>query len=348
MQGVFLPLWVAAALVALAILSFIQFRHIGLTVLTLAGPLPAVAAAMTFGMAPDPVDYLFGFLCGAILSTGIGTRICDGETARDAAHTALRRSWALVLWPPLVAVALSVLTAGVNTATLSSAAVICGNVVSSLAIVFFIARSLPYSENFITRMNRVRESRERFLDALAFVVQPRWGWSVSGIGLVFAALGYFGAGEASWSLIFLFGAVEAAIMAAAAIATRSIRRTLAFAFTGAILICLTAWLALPVAAASVPALAIAPALVMAMQSARFAREGDRFAVATLRSFEVHAVTIVFFATGAALTLWLFARPGGAILVAAGAPAALLAFPALVTMLYDLVPPRVSLDAYRTR
>ena len=259
---------------------------------------------------------------------------------------ALRTSWPLLLWPLIVLIAFSGLAA--DAAVLKSLAVTCGSTVSSAVIVFFIGRSLPYGENFITRVNRVRESRERLLDALTFTVQPRWGWSVSGIGLVFATLGYFGGAEPSAKMILTFGVAEAISGVAAAIATRSIRRTLGFALAMAVLICLAVWIAFPVAAFPVLALAAVPALIMAMQSGRFAREGDRYAVATLRTFERHAATIVFFAVGGTLVLWLFGRTGAAILVAASAPLALLIFPALVTMLYDLLPPRVSLDAYRTR
>jgi len=345
-QGAFLPLWIAAplALSVLAILSFVQFRHAGLALLTVAAPLPAIAAAMQLGVAPDPVSYLFGLLAGAVLAAGIEIDVCDGDTASDAAREALRRSLPLLLWPSIVAIALSALTA--NTAVLKSVAVTCGSILSSATIVLCIGRSLPYGENFITRLNRVREVRERLLDTLTFTVQPRWGWSVSGIGLVFATLGYFGSGAPSAQALVLFGVVEAVFGVAAAIATRSIRRTLGLALTAVILICTSTWL--PVAALPILALAIAPALVMAMQSARFAREGDRYAVATLRSFERQAATIVFFAIGGAFTFWIFERSGAAILILTSAPLALLIFPALVTMLYDLLPPRASPDAYRIR
>jgi hypothetical protein len=50
---------------------------------------------------------------------------------------------------------------------------------------------LPFSEDFVARANRLRELRERRLENIAAVTEPRWGWSLTGIGVVFLAPGVF-------------------------------------------------------------------------------------------------------------------------------------------------------------
>jgi hypothetical protein len=119
------------------------------------------------------------------------------------------------------------------------------------------------------------------------------------------------------------------------------------------LACLAFWLCgrLPIGANELlltVALASLPALLVAGQSTVFARAGDAVIVATLRSFEMLAVPIVFFCAAATLVLCVFGALASAVLILCGGVAGLIVVPALTTAIYDLFPPRVSLDAYRIR
>jgi hypothetical protein len=52
---------------------------------------------------------------------------------------------------------------------------------------------LTYDESFVSRLNRALEWRTRAAFGASLVAVPRWGLSVSGIGVVGAVLGCFGA-----------------------------------------------------------------------------------------------------------------------------------------------------------
>jgi hypothetical protein len=218
------------------------------------------------------------------------------------------------------------------------------------------ARVLGYGGAFVTRANRMREAWDRRLNWLAFIVQPRWGWSVSGIGLIFTVLGLFDGHPNGQFMPFdawALAVTGALFVTVTYLATRDLRRTVAFCFTAVVLFCFARWmdqgrvlsgsgfwLAL--------ALASFPALVMAARSAAFARDGDNAAVAMLRSFDIFAATTIFFCLGAAVAMLVLGLVPGAILMLCASLAALLVFPALTAAIFDLFPPRVSLDAYRVR
>jgi hypothetical protein len=358
--GAFLPEWggAIAALAALFALSYIQLRHIALAFVVVAAPLPGFVLAVALQAPNAALSYIFGFFPAIVLATRIAARVCEGTPANTAAKDELLRLLPLLIWPGLLGVLIAAipLLAVFASATLMMAGAMALSFGFALAGVPFVARLLPYDGEFIARANRTREARERWLDRLAFVVQPRWGWSVSGIALIFAVLGYFGGMNSDASLPFQpFGLAVSAILfvTTAYLATRDLRRTVALCLTVLVLGCAGYWFCGPLATAesSLP-LAVAigsfPIFLMGAQSAAFARAGDNAAVATLRSSEVFAAAIVVFGVGAALVSLVLGPATDAILIPCGSVAALIAYPALTTMIYDLVPPRVSLDAYRVR
>ncbi|MGN6150154.1 MAG: hypothetical protein ACTHPD_16600 [Rhizomicrobium sp.] len=179
---------------------------------------------------------------------------------------------------------------------------------------------------------------------------------MSGIGLIFTVLGIFGGrpnGQSTPFDAWVLMATAALFVTTTYLATRDLRRTIAFCFTAVVLFCFARWmdqgrvlsggdfwLAL--------ALAAFPALAMAARSAAFARDGDNAAVATLRSFDMFATIIIFFCLGAAVAMLVLGLVPAAVLVLCASFAALLVFPALTAAIFDLFPPRVSLDAYRVR
>lgn len=343
-----------AALAILFALSYIQFRHIALALLVVLAPLPALA------IAPQdvwPIPYLCGYFVVNVLAAQVRTRVAERIPAPVYAW---REALAELIWPPAMVCAVAALP--LFTADWSAIRIAASTVASSAlaaVLVPVIARPLPYGEEFIVRTNRLREWRERRLDLLTFVVQPRWGWSVSGIAIVFAVLAYFGVENANaappaprfWvplALVTLSAGVGFA-------ATRNLRRTTSFVIVAALVALMGLWLSImfpshaPVPyLAEATSIALMPCLLMAARSAKFARDGDRPAVATLRSFEQDTVTILFFAGGAAVYFLATGAFAASALMLCGGLSALIMIPALTTMIYDLAPPRVSLDAYRIR
>jgi hypothetical protein len=107
-----------------------------------------------------------------------------------------------------------------------------GSGLSALIVLPLAASQLLFSEDFVARANRLRELRERRLERIAAVTEPRWGWSLTGIGVVFFALAYFGSRSLHASPSAAHSALEiwlvAAIVTGAALATtRDWRRSLA-------------------------------------------------------------------------------------------------------------------------
>lgn len=358
MQGAFLPEWIGAG-IALAVLfafSYIQIRHFGLAAAAALAPLPGYLLAVALHASSQPLGYVCGFAVANILLSVMETQICDGASPANATREAIRSVGAALFWSlTLVSAAMAIFSAmggGVAALMASLTVLLCG--LSALAITVLMARFFAYDDEFIARANRLRERRERWLDGLAFVVQPRWGWSVSGVALIFAVLGIFGGQDSGATWPFPVLSAEGVLFAVLAYAaTRNMRRTIAVLLTVAILACLASWVRARLAIGGqelVLAIAVgaAPALIMAIQSARFARGGDAVAVSGLRATEQLAIPIVFFSAASSIALLPLGAFAGAILIALGGMAALIVFAALTTAIHDLFPPRVSLDAYRIR
>ncbi len=356
-----LPGWIGAtaALLILIAVAYMQFRHIGLALAIALAPLPGMGAAIALHMPAQPLAYLCGVIVSFVLASAIEARICDRTSPQDVTTQMASELFPILVWPialaACVTIAFALVARDFAALWLSLSTVLCGT--SALVFVPTSLRFLPYREDFITRANRLRERRERWLDRLTFVVQPRWGWSVGGVALIFAVLGFFGGADsgAIGPLATPAGLPIALGLFAvfAYVATRNMRRTIGFLLTSAVLMCLMFWISAgividPAAAALTIALATMPVLVLAGQSSAFARTGDTVAVATLRSFERCAVPTIFYCVAATLALCVSGNYAAAILVLCGSVAALLVFPALTTAIFDFFPPRVSLDAYRAR
>ena len=358
MQGALLPGWVGATVALLILIAFTyaQFRHIGLALVAALAPLPGQAIVVLLHLPAQPLAYLGGFIVSLVLTSVIETRFCDGAPAREATALVASEMLPILAWPIALVASATIVFALVArefaALWLSLAVVLCG--VAALICAPAGQRFLPYRDDFITRANRLREHQERWLDRLTFVVQPRWGWSVSGIALIFAILGFFGgANSGTTGPLALLAALGVLFAGFAYVATRNIRRVIAFLLTSAVLVCLMFWISArividPAAAVLAIALSAMPALILAGQSSAFARTGDAVAVATLRGFERCAIPTIFYCLAATLALCVSGEFAAAILVACGGVAALLVLPALTTAIYDFFPPHVSLDAYRVR
>lgn len=356
MPGAFLPEWAGAGLALLVLFAFacIQMRHLGLAAIAALAPLPGYLLGIVLEAPLQPLGYLCGFAVADILLSMVEMQICGGASPADAARQVIRNVGAAVIGPLVLAAAG---TAAISTIDgfagmrLAMLTLLCG--ASALLIALPAARFLPYDEEFIARANRLRERRERWLDGLAFVVQPRWGWSISGIALIFAVLGLFG-GQNFGTFPIVIWTMECPLFAVIAFAAiRNIRFAIAFLLTTAALVSLAVWICgrWPLGAMDLAlalAVAVLPAFMAAIQSAKFAHTGDAFAVASLRASEQLAIPIIFFSLASSLALIVLGLFTSATLIALGGAAALIMSPAITTAIYDLFPPRVSLDDYRVR
>jgi hypothetical protein len=309
--------------------------------------------------------YGFGYLAAALLAGEILRGILEGATKIDAARAALTRD---VLPTVLSALAGAILACGwlfraAPAAGLGVACVLVGAIPSVLVFVPFAASVLPYGETFFVRANRLRERRESLVRVLALVAQPRWGISLSGIALVFATLGWFGAApflrHHGWLAEPALWAASALAMFAVAFAVgRDWRAALAAMLALAVLTLTSMWLwgraVGHVRATAFIAIAVtlaAASLTMGHLIAarwRFRISGDEPQTALLRAIETLGVAPLFGSLGAAgaIAPWIAQHgsvAGQAVMFLLAAVAASLAMPGLAGALETLVRRRRSVD-----
>lgn len=352
MPGAYLA-WIetGGALVILLTASWILFRHIGFALLAVLAPLPPSIFAPT----AFPVAYLCGFVVAALL-----LRSVEVQRSQGTAHTQ-RQIWQelgpAAIWPPVVAAGMAAvypLVTG-HVRGLFESILIVASGACAIVLAFPIARLLPFGEQVIIRTNRLREARDRWLDVLTFVVQPRWGWSIGGIAAIFAAVGYFGGAGAVWLAApqWILQAWIAIGLVLGYAASRDIRRTVAFLLTCGALVCLSYWAAARLHPSApdwneAVALSLVPIVAVLGSAAVFARAGDNVAVASLRAMEQTAFALFIVLAAATLASALLAKWMLVCLLPFSGLAAVIVFPALTTATYDLLPRRVSLDAYKLR
>jgi hypothetical protein len=237
-----LSLRAAMALVAMlglsSVIAFAHLRHAGLALATAVVPLSGLIAAASLGLFLGPLvlAYLTGLTIALFLADDIALRVVDGSGGADAAAETLRENAFAGAAAAISAAALAtvMLLAGHRAATpLMAALDEAASGLSALIVLPLVASLLPYSEDFVSRANRLRELRERRTEKLAAVTEPRWGWSLTGIGVVFFALTFFGsralhATEPVAHFALEIWCVAAVLVAGAALAvTRDWRRSLA-------------------------------------------------------------------------------------------------------------------------
>jgi hypothetical protein len=334
--------------------SWILTRHAVLAVLTVLSPLPGIALAVAVShRLPFIFEYVPGFIAAGCLASAVAQ-----SSASMPGRKAIRLSLGH-LWLPLLASLLFFVPA---TFTDPTAFACMSAILSAFVVTAAGATVLSYDETFVTRINRASEARIRDTEWLSFVAIPRWGMSIGGIALVFSVLGFFGAQKGSAAILahpILFAAPAFVFLIDAFAVTRNVRRTLAacLAMAPVLLLVLAAsarfaraeeslWLSLAVAAI--------PVLLMAASAPRFERIGDAADIATVRGIEQAgpAIAVTSLAGAAMATLSTFQSSSGLIegvVLFFGGIAALVLQPALTTMLYTLVPKRVSLEeAFRKR
>jgi len=366
---------VTAAFAALAIaipsaaasVVYVQLRHFGLTTLVMAaGLLPmavSVLVPLRSGLGHPLAALVLGVVTAQLIAAAVVRRVCIGGAPGDASLGACAEAFRVM--GPIIAAALCamVVLASAQKVRMQYAGVAAMMLTTFAAALGAgaIAGLLPFSEDFITRTNRIRERRDRWVGQAAWIVQSRWAVSVTGIALIFAALAAFGMKpiqffhDETLHLWIYFFAFIALLFGGVLFVARDWRLAMAATLTLLLMVALALW---AIAREGRPlgygtALWLGQVLLIAALplavSAAFVRkaisEGDDPAAAFLRALYEHAPTIVF-AGATSSILWIAIAvfhiwwPLVAALSSIFAP---LIFPALAMTIHTLLPRYVSIE-----
>jgi len=345
----------AGATVLVALVCFWQARHAVLALLTAIAPLPGLiwAAPLSGGSYFGMVAFL-GYGFGAAVAVLYAQHVLD----RLLSHGDGESPW----WSAAVAAGLLAVLGALwfwhgdgADAALQAAADTAAALLSVLLLLPLAVSHLSFDENFVADANRARERRALRFEKLGHGAIPRWGLALTGIALIFLALGWFDAEpmlrEGWWriavSVVLVCGALGAW--------ARGWREGIGLGLITAIAGLAALWWRIydgrtPFGAVSALQIAILAAFVglCAARAMRLWRhEGDTDAMARRRALEDSsgAVFATLAATAATLPALLL-HPGAVVFVlaslAAGLSGALL-FPAILTGLETLLPRRRTVD-----
>lgn len=359
----------AATISVSLVFAFVRLRHAGLALTVAVAPLPGLIVAASLGAAIEPLvlAYLTGFAIALFLADDIALRVVEGSGPADAASATLREMAVASSAAAISAAAFPalVLLAGLRARTPSVAALLeFGSGFGGIAVLPLAATLLPFSEDFVARANRLRELRERRIEKIAAVTEPRWGWSLSGIGVVFFALAFFGSRslhvtpQVSHAALEVWLVVAVVIAGAALATTRDWRRAIAATIAlglAALIGCwgyarggnalnIASWLAL------LQVLGIGTAMILPVASSAHPDAGEDTASAAVRSLMAKTGVVATVALGAVVVLVLLSVTIGreafalaAALFFAGLGAVLLQ-PALTIAIETLAPRRSTIEA----
>jgi hypothetical protein len=344
----------------LFLFSWVQLRHVGWALLTALAPLPGFIASALFTGESSALWYLPGFAAAFLL-----TAVMVVQLSLQPPDVAMRRSFVSV-WPAIlggvcVIIVLSVIVSGRHIGFDRRGLFAISAIVSATVIVALGNRWLPAADDFIIRINRIGESRDRRIQSLDFLSHARWGWSIAGVALVMSVLGFFGnGGKLPASPMKM--ALAAAILLILCYATiRNGRRAFAILLAMVPAWLATEWIASRLSVATdnpdllfALSVSVMPMLALASAAARHERAGESAETATRRGIEESGTTIFLLMVACALAVMAGAgvtraavAEGAALLV--GGVAALIFVPSLMTMLYSFFPKRISLEeAFRKR
>jgi hypothetical protein len=355
--------------VAGSAVAYAHLRHLGLAMVSVLAPLPGMMAVAPFVTALSNTTVLsvygLGSAGASLLAGDIVRRVLEGKAPVDAARDALARFAAAVGVTCVAGAALLVgwLFRDARALGLEASAIMLAALLSGSVLVPFAAAVMPFSESFFTAANRAREGRERWLRIAADVVKPRWGLSVTGVTLVFAVLGWYGAAPMlGRSALLMQPALWAASALGLSIALLWIGRdargaaAALLAFATVSLVDLWLW-GRAVGHLTAPAFVVivmtvlSALLIVLMLIGRqrdYRRGGDEAAVARLRAIEELGTAPWFAGAGAAAAVvpWISvhgAMATLAVLFLDAAAVALLAVPAVTTAIETVLPRRRSVD-----
>jgi hypothetical protein len=336
-------------------------RHVPLAAVASVGPVAGVlwgdAIGLLFGvpLAAPSLALVFGGTLSFVFADCIVARTLDGDDPRTAARTAVMGSWRPLLGG--AAIAFAMLTVAVRDPwfrqiSLSNFLQLAGSGVAAVAVSWSAASYLVFSEDFVTRLNRVREARTRRAYAISLISMPRWGLSVAGIGLVAAVLGFFGAegtlAAGGWAV---FTVLLLALLLSFSLSGQW-RNALALLFAVAVSALIGFWSWTELASSGLPdvvALLEAVAVSFALMLAVVSREralgvAHNQAVARLLAAEELTTPVVYIAAAMILPTIMLGGSGGlaAVALIGGVACALLLAPAATTAFETLVPRRKSI------
>jgi len=345
----------AGATVLVALVCFWQARHAVLALLTAIAPLPGLiwAAPLSGGSYFGMVAFL-GYGFGAAVAVLYAQHVLD----RLLSHGDGESPW----WSAAVAAGLLAVLGALwfwhgdgADAALQAAADTAAALLSVLLLLPLAVSHLSFDENFVADANRARERRALRFEKLGHGAIPRWGLALTGIALIFLALGWFDAEpmlrEGWWrsavSVVLVCGALGAM--------ARGWREGVGLGLITAIAGLAALWWRIydgrtPFGAVSALQIAILAAFVglCAARAMRLWRgAGDTDAMARRRALEDSSGAMFATLSATAATLpALLIHPGATVFVAATIAAGLsgtLLFPAVLTGLETVLPRRRTVD-----
>ncbi len=343
------------------VLAYGLTRHAPLagiaSVAPMAGVLWGDVVGLLFGvpLATPSLALVFGTALSFIFADCIVAQALDGNDPRNAARGAAMASWRPLLGGSAIAfamLAVAVRDPWFRQISLSTFLQFAGAGVAAVFVLWSSASYLVFSEDFVTRLNRVRESRTRRAYAISLISMPRWGLSVAGIGLVAAVLGFFGAEgtlvAGGWAVLTV---LLLALLLSFSLSGRW-RSALALLFAVAVsaLIGFWSWTELASSGLSdVIALLEAVAVSFVLMLAVVSRERvlgvtHNDAVARLLAAEELTTPIVYVALAMIVPTIMLGGSGGlaAVALSGGVACALLLAPAATTAFETLMPRRKSI------
>ncbi len=279
-------------------------------------------------------------------------QLASGSDLRIAAFAGLRVAWRSASGSLVPAAGALVLAVdgnwSVGTALVTTSWLLLP-VLAALALVPAGAMLVVLDEPFLSRVNRAREWRTETAYPLTLVTIPRWGLSVSGVGLVALVLSYFGAEPVTGGGHWIAYAIALGSLPVSLVLTRDWRTTIGLGFSLSVISLMGLWAAtLQNAGAHFDAVGFYGAVtigfaLMVGVAARGAPGRERSAVLA-RAVEKRAAVVICATTSVLVAELVTVQlsPAIAIVILASAICSLLLVTAISSALEVVVPRRKSI------
>jgi len=239
------------AIAAFAIVSFFQLRNIWWALAVAIGPFPGLILSQflhAFTLRDKIVIAAFCLVLFEIIGASVVEHRSE-QPSKSQAWSDLHVRWGSFVVASMAGlIVFAFVRFFLNTRAVASGIVVTAALaLGSSTLSFFIAARISgISENSIVSANRTRERGERLFERITPVAFPRWGSSFFGMGLVLAAMAFFGAHRAWVELITnrtLLVVLAATAVVLAATVARDWRRAMAVILVFAWIGVMEAWVA---------------------------------------------------------------------------------------------------------